>query len=408
MQDIDRDFDLKVRSMLDGVEEEVPQRVWQGVSSRIGRRSAPAAWKRWAAVGVAAAAAAAIAIVLPLSRSNEVVVAEQPLVAEVAAPSVQEPETEPEATVPQGVMEATTKSPSVRRPSGRSMAAVPEEAIDGQRPVSDCAPAQEDLQHKDVLTEQQPQDNADRKPSAKPQEPWSDPFARMAYEDARARRPYRTSFSVNGLVGTNDKPSARPSGPGRMAAQGASASKEGVTDASESVYGVPVTFGLSAKLHFTDRLALGLGVDWSLLTRSFDGKYTSPEGYYVNLEGIQHGAQYIGVPVNLYLDIISNDVVDLYTFVGGSVEKCVSNKYILPAFDNALMAAPTGMTYKESVKGLQYSAAIGLGVQFNFTDHFGLYVDPSMRYWMGSGQPKSIRTQQPLMFSIEAGLRFEL
>ena len=406
MQDLEKDFDLKLRSMLDGVEEEVPQRVWQGVSSSLGRRRERAAWMRRVGAGLAAAAAVAIAVVLPLSRSDTPAVTEQPLVSEAPAPEVPEQEFQ----VPQGVMTASTK-PSARHQSVRtsesSSASEPQavSAVEPQVAVPDETEPESEAQTASQPTQKQTQTSPAQKKSY---EAWSDPFARMAYEESHTKTASRISLSVSGITGTNDKPQAGSAGSGRMAVQGASASKESVSESGEPIYGVPVSFGLGAKFHFTDRLALGLGVDWSLLTRTFDGTYTNPEGHHVNLEGISHGVQYVGVPVNLYFDILSNDVVDLYTFVGGSVEKCVSNKYILPAFDNTLMAAPTGMTYKESVKGLQYSAALGLGVQFNINDHFGIYVDPSMRYWMGQDQPKSIRTQQPLMFSIEAGLRFEL
>jgi hypothetical protein len=40
--------------------------------------------------------------------------------------------------------------------------------------------------------------------------------------------------------------------------------------------------------------------------------------------------------------------------------------------------------------------------------HVGLYADPSLRYYFDNGQPKSIRTSQPLMLGLDLGLRIKL
>ena len=50
----------------------------------------------------------------------------------------------------------------------------------------------------------------------------------------------------------------------------------------------------------------------------------------------------------------------------------------------------------------------GIGVEFRLGRYVGLYIDPSLRYYFNNGQPKSIRSSQPLMLGFEAGLRFNL
>ena len=105
--------------------------------------------------------------------------------------------------------------------------------------------------------------------------------------------------------------------------------------------------------------------------------------------------------MNLYFDAISTPAMKLYGFAGGSLEKGIGQKYVIPAKD--------GIQYwKQSVPGVQGSAALGLGVQFNVTDQIGLYVDPSARYYFGADQPKTIRTHQNVMFNLELGVRFDL
>jgi len=110
--------------------------------------------------------------------------------------------------------------------------------------------------------------------------------------------------------------------------------------------------------------------------------------------------QYIGIPVNVYYSVVNTKSFDIYCFVGGEVEKGLSNKFIVDGTEQIRM--------NKSVPGVQLSAAAGLGVQFSLTDNLGLYIDPSVRYYFDCDQPKSIRTAKPYMMTLEAGLRFNL
>ena len=116
---------------------------------------------------------------------------------------------------------------------------------------------------------------------------------------------------------------------------------------------------------------------------------------------IKHTLQYVGIPVNLYFDFVRRKSVEMYLFAGGAVEKGIANKY-------SIAGAGEPETWKTSVPGLQWSVGAGMGVQFNVSDRMGLYVDPSAKYYFDCGQPKSIRTQQPYVFNLEIGARFNL
>ena len=83
------------------------------------------------------------------------------------------------------------------------------------------------------------------------------------------------------------------------------------------------------------------------------------------------------------------------------MEKCVSDRYLIDA-------GGTAVNYHGKSRGVQLSADIGIGVEFTVADRLGLYIDPSLRYYFKSAQPKSLRTVQPLMFGFEAGLRVRL
>ena len=92
-------------------------------------------------------------------------------------------------------------------------------------------------------------------------------------------------------------------------------------------------------------------------------------------------------------------MINLYAYAGGTAEKCISDKYSVLGTD---------IVHKEKIDGLQLSANAGIGVEFLLGKHVGVYIDPSLRYYFDNGQPKSIRTVQPLMLGFEMGIRARL
>ena len=157
------------------------------------------------------------------------------------------------------------------------------------------------------------------------------------------------------------------------------------------------------KIDFAPRWSVGIGLNYSLLSRRFYGTYTKVgengsilKDVSSDIRATQH---YIGIPVNVYYDIVNSDKLSFYTYAGGTAEKCVADKY---------QVLNTDITHSEKVKGVQLSANIGMGAEFMVGKHLGIYIDPSIRYYFDNDQPKSIRTAQPLMFGFEMGLRARL
>ena len=172
---------------------------------------------------------------------------------------------------------------------------------------------------------------------------------------------------------------------------------------SQTKYSIPVAVGAGVRIELSPRWSIGAGLNYTNLTRTFKGTYThvDEDGKIDNTitSDIKNSQHYIGLPVNAYFNIISSKHVNFYASAGGTVEKCVYDKYLILT-DN--------ITHKESVKGVQLSAGLGIGAEFMLGQHLGLYIDPSLRYYFDCNQPKSIRTAQPLMFGVEAGFRFKL
>ena len=265
---------------------------------------------------------------------------------------------------------------------------IPEAA--GQTEVAASGAA--DVAQEPVSQEEQELEAAPAKPvtvkpvTDKPQTdvPAADPFAGPV--SLRKDKP-RTALYAQGTIGSNES-DFRPA-PGAWMAPGA---ESGFSELGPSTYGIPFTVGLGVRFYLLPRLSLGTGVDYSLLTRSFTGSFNGESG------SVSHTLQYIGVPVNLFYDIISSDRIKFYVYGGGEAEYCLSNKYRLYANPDIIRKYP--------VERIQYSVGGGLGVEFRLTRRLGIYLDPGVNYYFNCNQPRSIRTDKPFLVNFDAGLRF--
>lgn len=381
-QDI-QDFDLMVGSVLRDAEVKAPSRVWKAVAARLDDSPAPApAWWKWAGASLAFAAAAALTLVLTGTfRTPAVEAVPGSLVAEVAAEIPEE--------APVTVIEASTESPiataqaaPVRRKPAKAIEVVPAPAA--EEPVI-------------IIREEAAEEVSDSEASTVPEtrdvsaEEIRQTWDRIIAEEAAARKAAPVSLIAHGLMGSNNLSGGTPHP--WMGAAGSFPS--GIKEDGASTFGVPFTVGAGVRIGLGGKLSIGTGLDYSLLARTFAGTYQGETADF------RHTVQYIGVPVNLFVELLSEGSLGLYAFAGGEAEYCVSNKY-------GIRSSSSDMTIKSPVKGLQYSVGTGIGVEFGIADRLSLYFDPSVRYYFDSGQPKSIRTERPLMFNFEAGLRFKL
>ena len=172
----------------------------------------------------------------------------------------------------------------------------------------------------------------------------------------------------------------------------------------DSRYAIPVSVGIGARYQFARRWSAGTGISYTMLSRTFPGVYCKNVGGIpidrISTD-IRHNIHYIGIPVNIYYDIIDSKRVKFYAYGGGAVDFPVSNVF--------KVKAPTEeIILKEKVKGAQYSVGAGIGVEFMLTKFLGLYLDPGFNYYFKGDQPVSIRTQQPFMMNFELGFRFDI
>ena len=55
---------------------------------------------------------------------------------------------------------------------------------------------------------------------------------------------------------------------------------------------------------------------------------------------------------------------------------------------------------------VQWSVSLGLGAQYNLTPYLGIYLEPSLQYYINNGSGlKTYRTEHPFEFTLPLGLR---
>lgn len=401
MQDNYQDFDLQLRSMLEDAEIRPPRGSWKNISGRLDAASVPGTGRtvpglmRWAGAAVAfAAVAIGVFFAVPDTGKEPVRVERGALMAEniqIITPGIAKA-----AAIGNGRKLASTEFEEVK-------AIIPSDtSVQNQESRTDVADAGQNGSRKAGQNDTGKTPRSRKEYSSNWESVHEDPFAMLEEDEDRNKRGFGATFLyAKGAIGGND-----PDFVGRSASisMAPGVSSSGITELSESTYGIPFSLGLGVRVYLLPRLSIGTGIDYSLLTRTFTGTYTGPDSSgqtnVTEAGNVQHMLQYIGIPADLYFDILESDKIKFYVHGGGEVEFCISNKY-------TVFSSPK-ITCSEPVKKLQYSVGGGVGVEFRLAENLGLYLDPGIKYYFPDGQPKSIRTDKPVMFNFDAGLRFSL
>lgn len=394
-----------MKSILEEGQEEVPARIWDGVSEgldKAARRKTVVLWFRRAAAGAAAVAVVMAGVFFNSGRDEAFVpeAASSDMIAVVEQVAIPD---ETESVTDHDYVAMAREDLRESMAEDKHMPEVPMTAADATEAAkateASAATTIQTHENKEVTpTSETPthiKENAGEKGYLT--EEW-------VFEDEVKKKRRNVSLVVSGITGTNNSENQNRINPMKRPSVNPMPKKTGIEETStRGSYGIPVSFGAGVKVDLSDRWSIGTGLNYTLLSRQFYGKYTQ-----INANGgidnslssdIRNVQQYVGIPVNAFYDMISNERISLYAYAGGSVEKCVSDRYSILG---------TSIVHKEKADGVQLSANAGIGVEFMLGKHIGMYIDPSIRYYFDNGQPKSIRTTQPLMMGFEMGFRARL
>ena len=399
----ENEFDIYVRNLMAGAEESVSPDVWKGVEAGLDRaarkRTVPVwLWRGVAAAAVAAAAAAAAAFVLlrPAQNLSNQPTIQQPVAQATDAPlpAVTQPEEDDVTPIQKQVVRLQGRVAQVLE-----VPVVPE--TEEELPVAVEAPEEPATRRPDIAIN----------PKANEQDAFAsddDALRQLAFEEHKTHRKGEMSMSVLGNIQSN----TRPDGPTNKVRRTSGSflapmpTKPGIArEGTEFSFGLPVSAGIGLRYDFNPRWGIGTGVVYTNLSRSFLGDYgkqledgTISMLYDTDITNQQH---YIGIPVNVFFNIVNTGNWNFHVRLDGMGEKLVDNHFLV--HDSA-----GDLHLHQKAEGLQFSAGVGVGLEFKFSPNVGIYFDPTLRYYFNGNQPRSIRTIQPLRMDFEAGLRFSL
>ena len=150
---------------------------------------------------------------------------------------------------------------------------------------------------------------------------------------------------------------------------------------------IPVSFGVSARVHLTDRLSINTGLNYtrykSLRTRTFLATYDHKKDWqYVH---------YLGIPVRLDYMAVNKKHFNFYLGAGMQMDKCI-------------YAAVGDERLHE--KQVLFGVNGAMGLQVNIVPMVGLYFEPEISYALNEGSIVTFRSDEPFVVTVRGGLRF--
>ena len=149
---------------------------------------------------------------------------------------------------------------------------------------------------------------------------------------------------------------------------------------------IPKSFGVSARLHLTDRLSINTGLNYTRYasdrTRLFSDYTYQNDRQYVH---------YLGIPVRLDWMIVNRKHFNFYLGAGIQADKCI---YATVGGER--------LHEKEVLFGLNGA----MGLQFNIVPMVGLYFEPDISYSLNEGSIQTYRSREPFVVTLRGGLRF--
>ena len=162
---------------------------------------------------------------------------------------------------------------------------------------------------------------------------------------------------------------------------------------------LPLSFGISIKKELNRTFSLESGIVYSFVATKFNRDFPKSEA--------ELQLHYIGIPLNAHTRISGDRYSrwEVYLSAGGMVEKGFLSRFTQKNYygnDDVVKTTTTN----EKIKGLQWSASVSPGVDYNIHKNYSVYLEPKLSYYFDNNQPVSARTKHPLVVGINAGIRY--
>ena len=161
----------------------------------------------------------------------------------------------------------------------------------------------------------------------------------------------------------------------------------------DKTYSIPLSLGITVRKKLNEKVGLETGLVYSFLSTGFTVKGT--QYYNADLE-----LHYLGIPVNLIVNLWDKNRWNIYLSGGGMVEKGLQSVFTRR---NEFINSKD----KSGISGLQWSVNGGVGLSYKFYKDISLYAEPGFSYYFDCDQPMSKRTEDPFIFNLRFGLRYD-
>lgn len=162
-------------------------------------------------------------------------------------------------------------------------------------------------------------------------------------------------------------------------------------------YKRPVTLQILFNRQLSERLSIETGLSYTRLASTIS---TGSSNAYIQEE---QRIRYLGIPIRLGWQWYSIARLSLYSSAGVMLEWPIKSKVDISHIANGI-----NTFQKETSLDVpcQWSMNFGLGLQYDFTPHIGIYLEPSLQYFFDDGSGlKTYRTEHPLQVILPIGIR---
>ena len=170
------------------------------------------------------------------------------------------------------------------------------------------------------------------------------------------------------------------------------------SDFSDKTFNPGISFGLMIRKNLSAGVSFETGLMYTYLQSTFRGS-----NWYSYDASMQ--LHYLGIPVNINIDLWKKQRWSIYWMGGMMVEKGLRSVYTQHQY---YQSQTTTTSAGSKIDGIQWSLCTGLGANYQLYKNIGLYLEPDVSYFFDNNQPVSSRTEYPTSVGIKAGLRFTI
>ena len=161
-------------------------------------------------------------------------------------------------------------------------------------------------------------------------------------------------------------------------------SKSGYSDSYR--HEVPVSIGVSARIHLTDRLSVNTGLNYTWYTSTRNRIFIGTSKYQNDKQNVH----YLGIPVRLDYMAVNKKHFNFYFGAGMQMDKCIY--------------ATVG-NERLHEKQVLFGVNGTMGLQVNIVPMVGLYFEPEVYYALNEGSIETFRSDEPFAITLRGGLR---